>query len=175
MSDPLSIAASVAGLAALTGTISKTVFQFLSSIKDAPEAAQQLARSLATLNIALGQIQQNLLDPDFVSETCDQHVEALQQCLIDCTFVFSQLQRKVEGCGLVLDSRSTLRSTWQSVKWSFTDDALDDLLKRVEAEKTTLQLLSTAFTGFVSTSNPLLQSTLTCHEQQGQRRPSTIC
>ena len=97
MSDPLSIAASVAGLLALTGTVSKSVFQFVTSIKDAPEDARTLVRSLYTLNVVFGQIQQNTLDPDFISETDDKDVEELQRCLANCTSLFTQLQKKVEA------------------------------------------------------------------------------
>ena len=158
MSDPLSIAASVAGLLAFSGTVSKSVFQFVTSIKDAPEDARNLLRSLYTLNIALGQIQQNLLDPDFVSETNDKDVEELQQCLANCTTVFSQLQEKVEECGMGVQGQHLLRKTWESVKWSFTDDIMDDLLRRIEAEKATLQLLISAFTAFVSNLALCLQS-----------------
>ena len=150
MADPLSVAGSVAGLVALTGTISKSVFQFFSSIKNAPENARHLVRSLYSLSIALGQIQQNLLDPDFVSEAEDKDVENLQQCLASCTAVFSQLQKKVEGSELGLDGPNPLRKTWESVNWSFTGEALEDLLRRVEAEKATLQLLTSAFTACVS-------------------------
>ena len=150
MSDPLSIASAVAGLLALTGTVSKSVLQFITSIKDAPEDARNLVRSLYTLNVALGQIQQNLLDPDFVSETNDKDVEELQQCLENCTAVFTQLQKKVEDCGMGAQGQHFLRKTWESVKWSFTDDVLEDLMRRIEAEKATLQLLISAFTAFVS-------------------------
>lgn len=153
MADPLSVAASVAGLVALVGTVSKSGFQFFSSIKDAPDNAKNLVRSLYTLNVALGQIQQNLLDPDFVSETNDKDVEDLQQCLASCTAVFTQLQTKIEDCGLGTQGQHLPRKTWESIKWSFTDDALKDILRRVEAEKATLQLhelLISAFTAWVS-------------------------
>ncbi|KAL8795454.1 MAG: hypothetical protein Q9195_002043 [Heterodermia aff. obscurata] len=151
MSDPLSIAASVAGLLALTGTVSKSVIQFITSIKDAPEDARNLVRSLYTLNVALGQIQQNVLDPDFVSETNDKDVEQLQQCLVNCTAVFTQLQKKVEDCEMGTQGQHLLRKAWESVKWSFTDDVLEGLLRRLEAEKATLQLLISAFTAKVTT------------------------
>lgn len=160
MSDPLSIAASVASLVAFTGTVSKSVFQFVTSIKDAPDVARNLVRSLYTLNVALGQIQQNLLDPDFVTETDDKDVEALQQCLANCTAVFAQLQKRVEDCGLESQGQHLLRKTWESVKWSFTDDALEDILERVEVEKATLQLLISAFTAFVSNTNPCPEESL---------------
>ena len=150
MSDPLSIAGSVASLVAFTGTVSKSVFQFVTSIKDAPDVARNLVRSLYTLNVALGQIQQNLLDPDFVAETNDKDVEDLQQCLANCTAVFAQLQKRVEDCGVGSQGQHLVQKTWESVKWPFTDDALEDILERVEAEKATLQLLISAFTAFVS-------------------------
>ena len=160
MSDPLSVAAAVAGLVALTGTVSKSVFQFVTSIKDAPIVARNLVRSLYTLNVALGQIQQNLLNPDFVAETNDKDVEDLQQCLANCTAVFAQLQKRVEDCRLGSQGQHLPRKTWESVKWSFTDDALEDILERVEAQKATLQLLISAFTAFVSNINPQREESL---------------
>ena len=157
MSDPLSIAASVAGLLAFTGTVSKSVFQFVTSIKDAPEDARNLVRSLYTLNIALGQIQQNLLDPDFALETNDKDVEDLQQCLANCTIVFTQLRQKVDDCGMGAQGQNHVRKAWESVKWSFTDDVLEDLFRRIEAEKATLQLLISAFTASVSSLSVCVQ------------------
>ena len=149
MADPLSIAASVAGLVGLVGTVSKTVFQFFTSIIDAPDSARHLVSSLSALNLALGQIQQNLVNPDFVSETGDEDVKALMECLTNCTVVFSELEKKVTDSGLGSAHQGRLSRTWKSVEWSFMDDDLENMLKRVEAEKATLQLLTSAFTALV--------------------------
>ena len=66
MTDPFSIAAGVAALVAMAGATSKTFYQFFRSIYNAPDAVRELATGLYTLNVALCQLQQSLLDPIFV-------------------------------------------------------------------------------------------------------------
>lgn len=149
MLDPLSIAASVAGAVALAGAVSKSVLQFCSSVQGAPDEARHLVASLYTLNIALAQIQQNLLDPSFVTEAGDADVKALGECLLSCTHVFMELERKVDDSGLGSEDNGLPQDTWERTKWLFTDDVLDSYLRRVEAEKATLQHLTSAFTALV--------------------------
>ena len=149
MLDPLSIAASVAGAVALAGTVSKSVLQFFGSVQGAPDDARHLVASLYTLNIALAQIQQNLLDPGFVSEAGDADVKTLGECLLSCTHVFMELERKVDDSAFGSEDQGLLQDNWERTKWLFTDDILDSFLRRVEAEKATLQLLTSAFTALV--------------------------
>lgn len=156
MLDPLSIAASVAGAVALAGTVSKSVLQFCSSVQGAPDDARHLVASLYTLNIALAQIQQNLLDPGFVSEAGDADVKALGECLLSCTHVFMELERKVDDSGFGSEDHGIPQDTWERTRWLFTDDVLNCYLRRVEAEKAKLQHLTSAFTALV-----LIMPTLT--------------
>ncbi|KAA8894015.1 hypothetical protein FN846DRAFT_457641 [Sphaerosporella brunnea] len=155
MSDPLSIAAAAAGLLGLAGTVSKSIFQFVASIVDAPEQAQNLARELAALNVAVAQMAGTLLDPKFASaiETGnDDDVIRLHACLHNSTAMFSDLEKRVNESGLAEQpsgSRSLsgiVRRSWESVKWSFTDDDLREFLRRIEAEKVTLVVIHLAFT-----------------------------
>jgi hypothetical protein len=62
MSDPLSVAASVAGLISLGAATSKLFYQCVASIIDAPKEIQTITSSLYSVNIALCQIQTLLLD-----------------------------------------------------------------------------------------------------------------
>jgi len=166
MSDPLSIAASVAGLLSLAGTASKSIFQFISSIADAPEQARHLTRELYALNVALGQVQGSLLDPRFSTENDDSSdISMLHECLASCTTVFSELENRLRNAGLTeesLGSRSvgSFQRGWKSVKWSFTDDELRELLRRVEAEKATLGLINNAFTAYVDLRSMLIWNLL---------------
>jgi hypothetical protein len=166
MSDPLSIAASVAGLLSLAGTASKSIFQFISSIADAPEQARHLTRELYALNVALGQVQGSLLDPRFSTENDDSSdISMLHECLASCTTVFSELENRLRNAGLTeesLGSRSvgSFQRGWKSVKWSFTDDELRELLRRVEAEKATLGLINNAFAAYVDLRSMLVWNLL---------------
>ncbi|MCJ1252175.1 hypothetical protein MMC30_009414 [Trapelia coarctata] len=145
MSDPLSIAAGVAGIVALAGTVSKTFYQFFASIHDAPAMVRDLATALVTLNIALGQVQENLLNPRFVVDAGDEHVTSLHACLESCTGLLSEVQAKVEQSGLSADQVSLAKKSWESIKWSFNDEQIANCLPSVEAENTTLLLVVDVF------------------------------
>ncbi|KAF8536163.1 hypothetical protein BDD12DRAFT_299767 [Trichophaea hybrida] len=151
MSDPLSIAASIAGLLCLAGTASKSIFQFISSIADAPEQARHLTRELYALNVALGQVQGNILDPRFsIENDNDENVRMLHECLASCMAVYSELESRLRNAGLAKESSESrsigiIQRSWKSFKWSFTDGELGELLRRVDAEKATLGLINNAF------------------------------
>ena len=145
MSDPLSIAAGVAGLIALAGTTSKLFYQFFRSIHDAPSIARDLTSTLYTLNIALSQIQGSLLRPDFVSVADDEQLKAIQNCLKSCTATFDMVRTRVEASGLAVNDQPVLKKGWASVKASFNEEQMQDCLRRVESEKTTLLLVVEIF------------------------------
>ncbi|KAF8242584.1 hypothetical protein K440DRAFT_115870 [Wilcoxina mikolae CBS 423.85] len=165
MTDPLSLAASVAGLLSLARTVSKSAFQFITSILDAAEQARSLVSALYSLNVALVQVQGSLLDPKFVLQVDDrENIRMLQECLTSCTAVFLELKNKVEDSGLEESGSSGLqiRWRWEQVKWSFTDDETAGLLRRIESEKSTLGLVLNVFTAYVlksTTCNADLRST----------------
>lgn len=121
MADPLSIASSVAGLVATAGTVSKLFYQFFQSIHDASSTARDLARTLYTLNLALSQIQETLLDPDFVSVADDKQLEAIQESLASCTATFGTVEARVSGSGLTTTNQELIRKAWSSVQAWFTE------------------------------------------------------
>ncbi|SLM40333.1 hypothetical protein LPUS_11089 [Lasallia pustulata] len=146
MTDPLSIAASVASLVAFAGAISKEVFQFFSSIKNAPENARVLVSALYSLNVTLGQVQTNLLDSRFVADHDGEDFKALNVCLVNCTAILSELERKVQKSGLGEATKARPTRLRDAVQWSYTDDEIAEYLRRVEAEKGTLSIALEAFT-----------------------------
>lgn len=141
MSDPLSIAAGVAGIVALAGTVSKTFYQFFASIHDAPATVRDLATALVTLSIALGQVQENLLNPCSVVDADDEHVHHCRCCLVSCTALSSEVDRS----GFSANQATLAKKAWESVKWSFNEEVVANCLRRVEAEKSTLLLAVDVF------------------------------
>ena len=154
MADPFSIAAGVAGLVALAGTTSKTFYQFFRSIYNAPDAARNLANALYTLNIALSQLQQSLLDPKFVSLGDDDQIIAIEDCLASCTAAFDTIRIRIEASGLASTEQTFPKKTWEAVKASFNEQQMKDCLDRVEREKTTLTLIVGVFSMLASRSSP---------------------
>lgn len=138
--DPFSIAVGVAGIISIAGKASKSFYQFFRSIHDAPAAVRDLATALFSLNVALGQVQESLLNPQFVGRSDDEQVASLEACLRSCTAILSEVELKVERSGLAEDHIGLAKMAWESIKWSFNEDEINAYLRRVEAEKTTLLL-----------------------------------
>lgn len=94
--DPLSLAASIAGLISLTLTVTKTTTDYVSSFRHAPEESVQLAEELSALSGALDALSRFLTSKSadlktfsststLVSSTssCRGNLEALQDTLED--------------------------------------------------------------------------------------------
>ena len=157
MTDPFSIAAGVAALVALAGTTSKTFYQFFRSIYDAPDTARNLAAALYTLNVALSQLQQSLLDPKFVRVGDDEQVTAIEDCLASCTAAFDTIRARIESSGLASNEQTFPKKAWEAVKASFNEEQMKDCLDRIEREKTTLTLIVGVFSMLATHSSSVQQ------------------
>ena len=155
MTDPFSIAAGVAALVALAGTTSKSFYQFFRSIYNAPDAARDLATALYTLNGALSQLQQSLLDRKFVRVGDDVQIIPIQDCLANCTAAFDTILARIEASGLASNEQSLPEKAWEAVKASFNEDRMKDCLNRIEREKTTLILMVDVFSALAIPSSPV--------------------
>lgn len=145
MLDPLTTAASVATLIALAGTTSKALYQFYRSIYDAPNVARDLLSGLYALNAALSQIQECLLRKNFVAATEDEQVEALMDCLTNCTAALDLVRSRVDASGLAAANKKTKSRAWASVKASFNEKQMQGCLSTMERSKTTLLLILQSF------------------------------
>lgn len=144
MTDPLSVAAGVAGLVALAGSTSKIFYQFFHSIHEAPNTARELASGLFSLNIVLSQVQEVLLNPDFVQQSEDHEAKALDESLTRCARLLKSIEKKVVRSGLTHEG--TIRKAWASVRWSFSEDELIECRRQAEEEKASLGIVLNAFT-----------------------------
>ena len=153
MTDPFSIAAGVAALVALAGTTSKSFYQFFRSIYDAPDAVRDLATALYTLNIALSQLQQSLLDPKLVRVGDDGQIMAIKDCLESCTTAFDTIRTRIETSGLASNEQTFPKKAWEAVKYSFNEEQMKDCLNRIEREKTTLILVVDLFSALATRSS----------------------
>jgi hypothetical protein len=112
----------------------------------APGFARGLASAIFTLNTSFGQVQEVLLDPNFVRQTNDKDMEALQECLVRCTTLLSDIDSRIRKTGLAEDSQSGVKKTWESIKMVYKEDDIEDALRRITEEKATLALILDAFT-----------------------------
>ena len=155
MTDPFSIAADVPALVALAGTTSKTFYQFFRSITDAPDAAKNLATASHTLNVALFQLQQSLLDPRFVRVGDDEQITVIEDCLASCTAAFDTIRARIEASGLASNEQTFPTKAWEAVKASFNEEQMKDCLDGIEREKTILILVVWVISMLATRSRPV--------------------
>jgi hypothetical protein len=149
MSDPLSVASGVAGLLCLGAATSKHFYSLFTSAVGAPSFARSLASALFTLNTSFGQVQEALLDPDFVQQSNDRDIDDLEGCLGRCTELLSDMDSRIRRTGLAELSQSGPLRTWESIKMIYKEDELEEALRRITEEKATLALIFDAFGMYV--------------------------
>ena len=145
MTDPFSVAAGVAGIIALSGTIAKSLYHSYLSIHEAPSIARDLTAALYTLNIALSQIQANLLSPSFVSVADDEQLNSIEACLQGCTVTFDAVNARLEASGLAASGQRAHKQSWASVKALFNEKQMQNCPDKIEREKTTLLMVVSKF------------------------------
>jgi cell division control protein 24 len=143
MADPLSVAASVAGLISLGAATSKLVYQFVSSVIDAPKEVRAIISSLYSVNIALCQIQTLLLDQVFAAQTANEDLVDLERSVTSCVASFSIVEKELKGVSHAGSEQLTAKKLWHQVKQVFEKEAMQNALLHLETEKGTLQLIMT--------------------------------
>ena len=99
--DPLSVAASIAGLVALVGKTAEISRELYSSVKKNPELLKRLTDELETFQGVLGELESRLADADgdnedergqlkAVSANCESTLRKLQHRLISLRDMFSK-------------------------------------------------------------------------------------
>ncbi|KAF2195710.1 hypothetical protein K469DRAFT_758514 [Zopfia rhizophila CBS 207.26] len=144
MSDPLSAAGSVAGLITLGAATSKLVYQFVSSVVDAPKEVRAITNSLYGVNIALCQIQTLLLDQAFAVHTTSEDLTDLEHTVSSCVASFSVVEKELNSVSHAGSKMLTVKKLWHQVKHVFEKEAMRDALAHLETEKGTLQLVLAA-------------------------------
>lgn len=138
MADPLSIAASIAGLITLGTSIAQGGYSYLSAARAAPKEIVQLLNQTSALNIVLSQLLPISMIP--ISSSKSHALAALNQ------------RGTLDECQAALNSISSLLSEFQqveghtktnvakSLKWPFYQGKAERLVKRLDRLQNLLHL-----------------------------------
>jgi hypothetical protein len=141
MSDPLSITASVAAIATLAYASSKTLYEIIKDIRDAPKSFCELITDLEALQDVL-----NALKAEFEGNDRDATLsEAQRSCLKElgpslrgCSDVCDQFKSKLEE--LMSHSHDGHTSFRDRVKLQFHDKEISAFRFRLASYKSTLSV-----------------------------------
>jgi hypothetical protein len=140
--DPLSVAASLAGLI----TISTQIVSIIHTIKSKNNKdLESLSREVHAVRGILSQIQQIVQFQSTKASKNSEWLDALSATLDDCGDTYLQLQKSLQG----LVSSSRLEALKKKVKWTLKEKDIQDSLRKVESYKLSLDLLLSVQTRYV--------------------------
>jgi len=136
MADPLSIAASVVGLAAAAGKIYSALSGFVSSAADAPQSALSALNTVREMRLALEMVQEliNTISTLPSNRKMMVRLEHIVITISNSVLTMSELESLVCPC---MDG-SGLRSRF---KWAKIEQRVLRLLPRLESQKASLSLM----------------------------------
>ncbi|KAK2760061.1 ankyrin repeat protein [Colletotrichum kahawae] len=149
MSDPLSIAASVAGIVSLSAAVFQQVTKFAKQAKGAENNVKELAsqtRNLSGVLQNLALLATSLEDQDSATTFRAHHLYACSQTLFD---VEKHLKKAEDD----FHSGNKAKTILRSLKWPFSADETKSLIADMATHRSTLELALSA-----ETLDKLLQS-----------------
>ena len=138
--DPLSIAASVAGLLILSANIYSSLSSQLGKVSTAPRAAQDLLREVAETRLVIESMS-SLVDSFARVPTSRRNMVPLEHVVMTLThtiLMFDDLKTFMDKSFVSLD---TLNSVWQRLRWARREDRVKELVDRLWRQKVTISLI----------------------------------
>ncbi|KAK8048095.1 ankyrin [Apiospora saccharicola] len=149
MADPLSIAASIAGVVTLADLVFGRLYKYTKTVKDAPAEVKQLTtlvNDLGGLLNSLARLARALEGERFDVSLRMQHVDA-------CNFVLASLDKLLQKAEKDLAKPGQLDRIQRKLKWPFSTSQIKEYLAELSTHKDNIVLALTA-----DTMNGLLQS-----------------
>ncbi|KAI1874255.1 uncharacterized protein JN550_002834 [Neoarthrinium moseri] len=135
MADPLSIAASVAGLLTLTTSITSSLKKFKAAVSDAPTSARIVLATVEETSIALKTVRHLI---EFVEILPPQRKSLVH--LDHLAIIFSQSIRTLSELEALITIPTNLRRRW---KWTSDEMKVMRLMPHLESQKSSLSLIIT--------------------------------
>lgn len=138
MADPLSIAASVAGLIALSGSLYSTIRDFAEQAANPPQSAHGLLLSVSEMRLVLASVS-DLIDNFLKYPPMRRALVRLDHliiCLTQSVLSFSELEKFVN----LLVARAQ-PSLWQRWKLNSLDDRITRFTTKIHEHKTSMSLV----------------------------------
>ncbi|KAI0965470.1 hypothetical protein F4678DRAFT_333354 [Xylaria arbuscula] len=140
MADPLSIAASVAGLIALSGGICKLIRAFIRHVTNPPQYAQILLLSVMEMRMVLESVSDMIdnLSKFLPIRRAIVRLNHLIICLTKTSFSFSELQKLID---LLIMKRQ--KPFWQRLQLAMKNERITRINNELHENKISINLVLT--------------------------------
>jgi hypothetical protein len=136
--DPLSVAASVAGLVSLAGQLVPTLYNLGLTVKEANKDAQAAAVEVAAMSVVLQGLQGYIIGRSKANPRRLQliTVEHITASLTACVFTYSELDAVLKD----LHADTGLKA-WDRAIWFIKRDSIQDLVLKIQNHKLTFSCM----------------------------------
>jgi hypothetical protein len=144
MADPLSIAASIAGIISLTDVVFRYTFTYSRAVSSAKEDVQRLSEEINSFSTVLRSLHAlaHILESQGQEFDCALRVEHLSQC----ERTFEKIKKRLKKAGDDLNGHSKLKAVTRQLKWPYSASETKELLADVSRHKSTISLATSADT-----------------------------
>lgn len=155
MSDPLSIAASIAGLVAISAKISSITNQLIASGKNVPPSIIRIREEMDQLYLIFGQVQALLVSQTEkkLSSRLSMLPPQLMNNLHHCVVVYSSLDKILSDFArltMTQNSPSLARRLFMRIKWALWDEAeVEAIIEDLQRHKSSLHMMLTIIQWYV--------------------------
>jgi hypothetical protein len=137
--DPMSVTASVIGIAAVALHSTKRMMELIDGIQGAPQAVKALSRDLSALEKVLQKLNDVLGHPDFQeNERRTELATLLQDPLDNCTLALDDISLAIRPYTKL--SGTLGKSKWRGFTWSFREKEIATLQRMLMSYKSSLTM-----------------------------------
>lgn len=142
MADPLSIAASIIGIAAAGVKLSSTIYTFTDVALSANKHVKEIARDLSRTSTVITELGTLLSQDGGVDMFSKQAFQAAKDTVLECDELFREIQRELDKY-LDYDGKDEVRraSRLRRLRWPLVEPKMHSLQARLGRLQTTLSLM----------------------------------
>ena len=149
MSDPLSMAAGIAGIVAAVAQVTRLLTRFIKSTIAAPQQAQVVLAEVSDIGEILSQLQSFLLGLKSPkrSRASLLKIDKIITIVSGCVLTFSELEKLLD------EMKTGDLDVLDRLKWVSKESVVVDLIQRLQNHKASLSLVLNILNGFVFKSS----------------------
>jgi len=143
MADPLSVAASIAGLLSAGAAIAKALGPYVSAARETPQVAFHVHSEVQAATIILSALRSLAQNMASVSRKRAAMIELEQVIVVltDGVFIFSDLEAAIKTLPVPASSSVTRMALRSRVQWAWKEIPLNSLLSRLQSFKSSISLI----------------------------------
>ena len=148
MADPLSIAASVVGLLAVSSKVIFALTKFASAITHTPRSLQRVVAEVGAVNCILGEVQRLIAWQSDGERLNNSRLGLIQldhlvTTLTGCVLVFSELEKHLDDLVGAESGSKPRIIIWERISWTRKEDEIGKLMDDLHGHKMSLNLMLT--------------------------------